>query len=107
MENQWLVNVEDLPKGVVEFSELLCGCGQPYLCWNMLLEYLSRKDSENFYLKLNSARSLFFAYIVENKLGFTEHGTSIYGAWITDKGKEVLQWLVENINKIDDMVICY
>ena len=101
--NEWLVNKEDLPEGIVKFSELMCGCGQPFLCWQALYDYLK---STEFYHSTENPFELFFMYII-NYIKLTEHGTSIYGAWLTKKGKEVLSWLEQNIDKVDNLVICY
>lgn len=101
--SEWFVNKEDLPKGIVEFSELLCGCGQPQKCWDALYEYLK---NTNFYQNTENPFELFFMYVIDY-LKFTEHGTSIYGAWMADKGKEVLVWLEQNIDKAGDLVVCY
>jgi len=101
--SEWLVNKDDLPQGIVEFDELLCGCGQPQICWDALYSYLQRTK---FYCNTENPFELFFMYVVDH-LKLTEHGTSIYGAWLTQKGKEVLTWLDTNINKAGDLIICY
>jgi hypothetical protein len=100
---QWLVNKEDLPEGIVKFQELLCGCGEPTKCWEALYDYLK---STELYHNTTNPFELFFMYIIYN-LGFTEHGTSIYGSWCTQEGEEVLKWLEKNIDKVDNLVICY
>lgn len=102
---QWLVNKEDLPEGIVEFSELLCGCGDPQICWTLLYLYLSLKTIKQYQDEQDAAR-LFFVYVI-NHLKLTEHGTSIYGAWLTEKGKGVLEWLTKNVNRAGDLVVCY
>ena len=101
--SEWFVDKEDLPEGVVEFSEMMCGCGQPQICWDSLYGYLQRTE---FYCSTENPFELFFMYVMDH-VKFTEHGTSIYGAWPTDKGKEVLTWLKRNIDKAGDLVICY
>ncbi len=101
--DQWLVNKEDLPEGIVEFHEMICGCRQPQICWDILLVYLLVTGS---YYSTEEPFELFFIYVIDH-LKFTEHGTSIYGAWITNKGKEVLAWLQQNIDKAGDLVVCY
>lgn len=104
--NSWLVTKEELPEGVVQFSELMCGCGQPILCWEELHKFLKKHTSKEPYENTEEPLRLFFYYVI-NHLGFTEHGTSIYGAWATEKGKEVLAWLEKNIDKVEDLVITY
>ena len=103
---QWLVNKEDLPEGIVEFSELLCGCGDPQICWEYLHKYLQIKAAKEFYIKTDNPCQLFFMYAIEH-LKFTEHGSIINGAWITGNGRKVLMWLKENVNKSGDLVVCY
>jgi hypothetical protein len=111
MINEWYVNETDLPKGVVQFSELLCRCGEPIICWEKLQTYLTKCASnveEEFYHRTENPLELFFMYVLYNPpLGLTEHGSSIYGSWITNKGREVLTWLNGNIDNIDNMVITY
>jgi len=104
--NEWLVNIEDLPKSIVKFKELLCGCGQPAICWDYLHEFLKTRDNDTPYKNTENALELFFMYVVDN-CGMTEHGTSIYGAWLTEEGKTALSWLNENTDKLDDFVIGY
>lgn len=104
--DEWIVRKADLPEGVVEFEELLCGCGRPYHCWEALHSYLKIKTSKEFYTNTDDPYYLFFMYVLSS-LKLTEHGTSIYGAWITDKGRKVLKWLDENVEKAGDLVIDY
>lgn len=103
--NAWYVNKEDLPEGIVDFSELLCGCGEPNLCWGALYNYLKFADVGQ-YQSADNAFELFFMYIIYH-IKLTEHGTSIYGAWPTKKGKEVLYWLNDNIDKVDNLIVGY
>ena len=102
--DRWLINKEDLPEGVVEFYELMCGCGSPILCWDALFTLL--QDETFYHIDDDKPFELFFHYVVDH-LKFTDHGTSIGGAWITPKGKEVLAWLQAHIGQISDMVVCY
>lgn len=103
---EWLVNAEDLPKGILEFHKLLCGCGSPGMCWDSLIWYLEICTSKENYFNTENSFELFFMYVISH-LGLTEHGTSIYGSWITEKGKECLNWLHRNTYKLDNMVVCY
>lgn len=105
--NQWIVNEENLPKSIILFDELLCGCGCPQICWELLHIYLMCKNSSNNWLKLNRPFELFFAYVIDVHCKMTEHGTSIYGSWLTEEGKKALNWLDKNISKVGNMVICY
>jgi hypothetical protein len=105
-ESVQIINVKDLPVGVIEFDKLLCGCGEPDKCWKLLYEYLQKAD-KNKYINTENTYELFFIYVINNELEFTEHGSSIYGSWLTDKGKEVLNWLNININITQNMIIDY
>ncbi len=81
----------------------LCGCGRPLDTWEMIHRYLKalklRSESvdegieevKNFYMQ-NYGLAQFMAYILDDR-EYTEHGTSIYGAWLTDKGKDLLSIL--------------
>jgi len=104
--NGWYVEKESLPEGILEFSESLCGCGSPVDCWRVLHEYLKKCNSDDFYQNTDDPFKLFFMYIISD-FGLTEHGTSIYGSWPTKKGREALEWLNHNIQKVDDMIITY
>lgn len=66
----------------------ICGCGCPKEAYEavhkMLIMYMAPD-----YTKINDPHELFMAYTLDN-LEFLEHGSSIYGAWLTDKGKGLL-----------------
>lgn len=82
------------------FSDIgMCGCASPDDVLDMLEAFLERKqdymsyDDQVAFAKEHSEElMLFMQYILDNK-GFTEHGTSVYGAWLTDKGKRFLELL--------------
>lgn len=90
----------------VVFEELgLCGCGDPNAVLDMIQEYLEIKSSYNFGMfnkretfaeNYKEELLLFMMYVMDNK-GYTEHGTSIGTAWITEKGKEFLAMLQEEL----------
>lgn len=82
----------------------ICGCGDPDSVLDMLEEYLEKKsdymsfkDQIAFAEKYHEELMLFMMYIMDNK-GFTDHGSSVYGSWLTDKGKHFLELLKKEKN---------
>lgn len=93
---------------------LLCNCGVPDICQEKIKRYLqvlkdwaSADTSHKFGIRQNGfmnnfgvesvyddALLLFLAYALDS-YGFTEHGTSIGTAWITDFGRMYLDVLNE------------
>lgn len=92
-----------------------CGCGNPEIVKYEILKYLRIKDwwydidysSETYKLLSRKFREAFgvndvygsplllaLAYTLD-AAGFTEHGSSIGGAWITDEGR-MFMFLLEN-----------
>lgn len=69
-----------------------CACGSPWIILNGLEKYLDvvekreYREDENF---------LLYAYVAD-RAKLTDHGGSVYGAWLTDKGEEILNLLREN-----------
>ena len=67
----------------------ICGCGNPELAYKGVYELLKNaKDRGDLLVKMDEAMlpyALCLAYMLDN-MGFTTHGSSIYGAWLTDKG---------------------
>lgn len=92
-------------KGMLEYCfaafyyEILsfCGCGSPNSVCDLLLDFLECFTGDydlidrNLVNKLLSENSNhiwhdFMLYFLDSK-GITEHGTSIYGSWLTEEGK--------------------
>lgn len=92
------------------YEELnLCGCGSPEFTYSAIREYLHIREDwyknrikydgvlqrykKNLHIddndSLQSGLLQFMMYILDHK-GFTEHGGSIGGCWITDKGRRLL-----------------
>lgn len=87
-----------------------CGCGDPDAAKEVIRDYLEvvnkKFDSDaDFYDKFG------VKYVYDDKLllclaytldaaGFTDHGSSIGGAWLTDEGKMFL-WLLEQNKDIE------
>lgn len=73
----------------------ICGCGCPWEAYHAVLDMLKRaEDRKNGKLILddNNPHELFMTYTLD-RLGLLEHGCSIYGAWLTDKGKKMIEAL--------------
>ena len=69
-----------------------CACGRPEVFLSYLRNYLRLVE-----IKDSAASKDVWApywYFCDEK-GFTEHGGSVLGAWLTDKGKEMLEKLDE------------
>lgn len=66
----------------------ICGCGRPEEAYKAVHEMLKRSETYNA-IEPDEPHVLFMAYTLDN-LGFLEHGSSIYSAWLTDKGKDLL-----------------
>ena len=82
----------------------LCGCGDPEGVVSMIGDYLKLKKSQiyidhdaiaEFVDKWDAHLMLFMMYILDEK-EFTEHGSSVYGAWITEKGEQLLKAIEES-----------
>lgn len=79
------------------FSNNFCGCGQPEKAVCFLRELFSMfQENENNMIdsdrckeleeKYNEGLVLYELYILTN-MDFIEHGGSVYGSWLTPKGK--------------------
>lgn len=66
----------------------LCGCGDPDAVMDYLGELLERIEQGNP-PEGEGLDWIFFLYWADDK-EFADHGTSIRGAWLTEKGKEIL-----------------
>lgn len=78
----------------------LCGCGNPEDVHKFLLDCLSSgKDDSNIidYKKVeklvseNTETVAQFVLHFLDKVSLTEHGGSVYGSWLTERGKQVLE----------------
>lgn len=106
------------------FTEFgLCGCGDPAGVVRLIKEVLALSDKRSKAWAVNddeTARGVYkvqqailaypshsslywhFLYWLDH-LGLTEHGTNISGAWLTDKGQEVLA-LLESVEDLERWV---
>lgn len=84
------------PNKAIEMIDSLniCGCGNPEIAYESIRQMLLRAKDQNVITDLDNPDGymLFMAYTLDS-MGFLEHGSSIYGAWITEKGKELLKCL--------------
>lgn len=62
-----------------------CGCGMPDYVLNGFRETLKGQKEE----KLADNKMQIYLYIL-NKEEYLEHGSSIFGSWLTEKGKALL-----------------
>ncbi len=88
-----------------------CGCGNPEDVKKVIKDYLKivsdKSDKRREKLKerfgveavYDNELLLCFAYAVD-AAGFTEHGTSVYSAWLTTEG-EMFLWLLEHSEEIE------
>ena len=70
-----------------------CGCGEPEAVDRMMLAYLESRAVEDWPKPapagVSKDAALLLAYLADD-LGWTEHGPSIGGAWLTDDGRDAL-----------------
>lgn len=67
----------------------ICGCGCPEEAYKAVHEMLKRAKTRSNMIDPDEAHVLFMAYTLD-QLEFLDHGSSIYSAWLTDKGSELL-----------------
>jgi len=82
-----------LPDPIARLDGLICGCGSPDLVWSWIRSFL--EDPGQLRQHLEEPTWWFCAYVI-GSVGLTEHGGSIAGAWLTQDGQEVLEWLHEH-----------
>lgn len=70
----------------------LCGCGSPERVYAELLRLMVMiRDSTDERWKLTATEELAFNWI--HHRGWTTHGSTIYGSWLTDDGKRAMRIL--------------
>lgn len=88
-----------------------CGCGDPDMAKTVIRDYLEVVKAK-FDSKVDFKEKFGVISVYDNRLllclayaldaaGFTEHGSSISGAWLTNEGKMFL-WLLEQNKDIDE-----
>lgn len=76
----------------------ICGCGNPELVYKLIHDTM-KEISENG-VCLDATNYYYFMIYQLNHMGFLDHGSSIYGSWVTDKGKDLIKAL-EEMRKFD------
>jgi hypothetical protein len=75
-----------------------CGCGQPWKVDDMMVAYLTARARPEFPKPrpdgMSEDTETLLSYIADD-LGWTEHGGSVEGAWLSDDGKTALANLQE------------
>lgn len=93
-----------LPESIREICECFCGCGSPEVAWQWILDYFTSLESKDFINRWRPGETgpEYIAVYLMGHLDLTEHGTSVRGCWLTDKGKEALSFLREYGPEWDD-----
>jgi len=76
-----------VPKGIADLDDLFCGCLDPNKTWGEILHELRRVDKQEY------DKDAGLVAAICNHLDLTEHGISIRGGWLTEKGKAALSFL--------------
>ena len=99
--------------GNLVFKDLgLCGCGDPDAVLDMLEYFLSRHylsghednyiftwEEKEIFAKEHSTELLLFLLYILNDKGFLDHGSSVMGSWITEKGERFLELLQKDVEE--------
>lgn len=73
-----------MPQGVVDLANFFCGCATKENTWMVVEERLANKEYQPNDDILTAVLDYF---------NLTDHGTSIRGAWLTEKGEQTLKFL--------------
>jgi len=71
-----------------------CGCGDPEETLRNIREIFKAVKRRG--ATLRDDKLYYFVCYWADKEGYFEHGTSVFGSWLTDKGEKLL----EKINKV-------
>jgi hypothetical protein len=76
-----------------------CGCGDPESALEYVAKILQAAKEKKIYerwkeLFNSEGQGYFVLYTLDNK-GVIEHGTSVGSSWLTQKGKELLEDIIE------------
>jgi hypothetical protein len=85
-----------LPDGMMELSKLCCGCGVPEMFYEAALEALEFFAADHAARDYQWVYAEKFRYLAINALDsadLLEHGSTIAGSWLTDRGREALAFL--------------
>ncbi len=84
-----------LPEYMEGIHDILCGCGDHTPVWEAVVWELDRcgtRFSTGNRSDLETGRQELIAHLLCH-LELTEHGSSVYGGWLTEKGIDVLGFL--------------
>lgn len=79
-------------------GEWQCGCGSPTAAYEALCRLLElhplydHRDEVKAFFNNNTGLEMLVLYMLDH-LDLTEHGGSVGGGWLTDKGKAVMEAL--------------
>jgi hypothetical protein len=89
-----------LETGYPAFDKLgWCLCGDPAVVEVAILNYLRAKKADPW-LPADTAEEFVWAYICDDAK-WTEHGTSIEGAWLTPSGQDMIDDLEKAYSDLD------
>lgn len=87
----------EMPDFMYELYGHFCGCGAPELAYQEVINELRRLADRGKPPEGHDENGLWWllVYFLDS-LDLTEHGISVRGAWLTDKGGDVLKFLEEH-----------
>lgn len=72
----------------------ICGCGNPKMVYRLI--HVVMKEILESSVKVTDHVGYYDYMIYQlNEQGFLEHGSSIYGSWVTEKGEKLIEALDE------------
>jgi hypothetical protein len=86
-ENDQLI----VPKGVAELRQVIRD-GNYDLMWTAIYDELKRRDDTNFYRDPETGLEHILLCLLDH-FHLVDYGVSIRGAWVSPKGKEVIEFL--------------
>ena len=84
------------------YDNFLCGCGSPSVAMtalrDLLQSYGSQVDGFRYLGNDVDPQEYLLVNILDDR-GLLDHGSSIYGAWITEKGRGVLEYITRELEE--------
>lgn len=72
----------------------ICGCGNPKMVYRLI--HVVMKEIHESSVRVDDYVGHYDYMIYQlNEQGFLEHGSSIYGSWVTEKGEKLIEALDE------------